>query len=740
MNRVNRDTRETESSREAADEKNDLMEIDLVGLAKSVLKRWKLCAALCGTVVVLGLLYCFMATPVYLASCRMLVEAGSLKVTKIDEVYDSEFGRDSGSRRDFINTQMKLMTSDHILARLYEKFDFAKKPEFLNAREPLAKIADLIEVKQVPNTSLVDIGFKDPDARFSAEVSNYLANEYIDDARQRSTGFSERGLEKLRDELVNMERERFEAIAKLNNFKKLHDMLSVQTENDLLVARLTALDKALVDAKESVANAQGAVAAIDEWKRRGLRLDSIPEAIRNPTLTSFKTARLQAQATLVKSLQDYGPSHRTVQTQRQVIAKMDQAIVDETENSLISIQAKAQEAAVRLKLVEKEIAEATEKLKGLDQMADAYRVLEDNLKAKEKSYQYVLGRVGELQIAKSADAGSGGTFQVIVPATPPHRAAYPQKAKTMAVLILASVVLSVLICLVLELLDKTVKTREEFEACAKLPIFGEIPYAGKSERVDFVGYDEPKGPVAEAFRALRTSLSLSPASSKAKLLAVTSSVPGEGKSFVAMNLALTYARGGKRVLLVDCDMRRRRLTQLVLGDKAEATGLSSLLAAAAATTAQSVEALTVKPFDDLNLAFLPAGPTPPNPVELLGAETTPAFFASLADRYDMVIVDTAPVLLVSDTLNLSTVPGLRYLVVGQRYKTEKRQIEETCDAMRRVDAALVGTVLQQSEKAKDEAGYGSDYGYGSRYGYGYGYGAESAGVKKPWYQKLLKKA
>ncbi len=78
--------------------------------------------------------------------------------------------------------------------------------------------------------------------------------------------------------------------------------------------------------------------------------------------------------------------------------------------------------------------------------------------------------------------------------------------------------------------------------------------------------------------------------------------------------------------------------------------------------------------------------------------------------------------------------------MGQRYKTEKRQIEETCDAMRRVDAALVGTVLQQSEKAKDEAGYGSDYGYGSRYGYGYGYGAESTGVKKPWYQKLLKKA
>lgn len=721
----------------ADDDRNDLFEIDLFGLVKAVQKRWKLCAALVGGVTVLGLLYCFMATPVYLASCRMLVEPGNLRVTKIDEVYDSEFGRDSGSRRDFINTQMKLMTSDHILARIYEHFDFAAKPEFMNAREPLAQLAKRIEVKQVPNTSLVDIGFKDPDPKFSAEVSNVLANTYIDDSRQRSTGFSERGLEKLQDELVNMERERFAAIDKLNNFKKLHDMLSVQTENDLLVARLTALDAALVDAKQGVANAQASVAAIDEWKRQGLRLDSIPEAIQNPTLTNFKVVRLQAQATLVKSLQDFGPTHRSVQTQRQVIAKMDQAIEDETENSLISIRAKAEEAAVRLSLVQKEIDEATGKLKDLDQIADAYRVLEDNLKAKEKSYQYVLGRVGELQIAKSADAGSGGTFQVIVPATPPQRAAYPQKAKTMLILILASGVLSVLICLVMELLDKTVKTREEMENCAKLPIFGEIPFAHKTERTDFIGYDEPKGPVAEAFRALRTSLSLSPASSQAKLIAVTSSVPSEGKSFVALNLALTYARGGKRVLLVDCDMRRRRLTHLLMGERSETAGLSNLLAA---TVTEPLSALTVKPFSDMNLSFLPAGPTPPNPVELLGSETAPAFFAGLESQYDLVVVDTAPVLLVSDTLNLSAVTGLRYLVVGQRFKTEKKQIEATCNALRRVNAGLVGTVLQQSGEAKDDA-YGSDYGYGYKYGYGYGADGAAKSEKTPWYKKLtLKKA
>ena len=251
------------------------------------------------------------------------------------------------------------------------------------------------------------------------------------------------------------------------------------------------------------------------------------------------------------------------------------------------------------------------------------------------------------------------------------------------------------------------------------------------ERTDFVGYDDPKGAVEKAFRALRTLLSLSPASSKAKLLAVTSSVPSEGKSFVALNLALTYTRGGKRVLLVDCDMRRRRLTYLLMADKCEMPGLSNLLAG---TVTETVAALTVKPFSDMVLTFPPAGPTPPTPVELLGAESAPAFFAGLESQYDLVIVDAAPVLLVSDLLNLTAVAGMKFLVVDQCLKTEKKQVEETCDTLRRVNAEVVGTVLQQGEKAASESGY-SDYGYGYKYGYGYGADREAA-TKTPWYRRF----
>lgn len=700
---------------------NQMLEIDLFGLINAVLKRWILCAGICGTAIILGLIYCFTATPIYQANCRMLVEQGSLKVTQIQDVYDSEFGRDSSSRRDFITTQMKLITSDNILAKVFEHFDFAKMPAYEHSREPLRAIEGLVVVRQIPNTNLLDIGFKDKNPVFSAQVANYIAQEYINDSRERATGFSSRGLEKLQDELVNMERNRFKAIEKLNNYKAMHDILSVDTASRLLIARLTSLDQANVSAKEMVANALSAVKAVDLWRAQHRRLDAIPEVILNPTLTNYKVSRLQAQAALVKTLQDFGPTHRAVATQRRVIEEMDKAIDEEIENSLSSITAKLEQSKIRVALIEQEISSVTRQLKELDQISDEYKVLEDNLKASEKAYQFVLSRVGELQIARSADAGAGGTFQIIVPATPPARAAYPQKAKTMVIVALAAALASVLLCILLELLDTTLKEPEEFEANTNLPLFGQIPIAESGPRVDFTAYDKPKGDIAEAFRALRTSLSLSPSLRDSNVLAVSSALPNEGKSFVSLSLAITYARTGKRVLLIDADLRKRRLTSLLFPETKNDNGLSSLLAG----ITSNYKGMLQTPFEDLPLSVLPSGPLPPNPVELLGSEPMKELHNVIRSAFDIVIVDTAPILPVSDTHNLAALPNLGFLIVGRFFETEKRQIADAVDVLRRANANLIGCVAQQSkEQIRGYYGYkyGSKYGYKYSYKYGYKYG------------------
>ena len=128
-------------------EEEGLLEIDISTLIKAVMTRWRLVAGICGTVIVLALAYCFLATPIYQATCRMLVEPGTLKVTNIQDVYDSEFGSDAKGRDAFLMTQIETIKSDHILARVFERFHLGEKKEFEGVREPLKALEELVVIK-----------------------------------------------------------------------------------------------------------------------------------------------------------------------------------------------------------------------------------------------------------------------------------------------------------------------------------------------------------------------------------------------------------------------------------------------------------------------------------------------------------------------------------------------------------------------------------------------------------------
>jgi receptor protein-tyrosine kinase len=285
---------------------------------------------------------------------------------------------------------------------------------------------------------------------------------------------------------------------------------------------------------------------------------------------------------------------------------------------------------------------------------------------------------------------------------------------------LAAGVLSVLLCVMLELLDKSLKTRQDFEKASRLPVIGEIPYVNGRKNV--VTRDAPGSAAAESFRGLRTMLSLSAAAKDAKLIAITSPMPREGKSFISLNLAASCAQAGKRVLLVDSDLRHRALTEQLCRENSARQGLSSILAGALG--ASSYGDLVVKPFDGLSLDFMPSGSATQNPSELLASENTRNTFEDFARNYDVVIVDTAPVLAFSDTPILSAVPSMNFLMVGRLYETEKRQMAEAVKTLRSVNGPLIGTVVELGEK---DAPTGS------------GYVSETAqDTKRPWYKKLLR--
>lgn len=717
-----------ELSPDQSETDNNLLEIDFSVLIKAVMTRKSLVGIICGSVIVLALAYCFLSTPIYEGTCRMLVEPGNLKLTSIQDVYDSEVARDSKGRDSFLMTQMELIQSEHILARVFEHFKMGEMEQFASLREPLKTLRKLYVIKQVPNTNLIDIGFKWPEASFSAQVVNYTANLYMEDSRQRATGFSERGLEKLQDELVDMEARRLKDIQALNAYKEKHNILSVEAAQSLGIQRLTKLDDARVAADEALAVAQASVSSIEIWRTQGKRLDSIPEAIQNPTLTAFKLAKLEAQSKLMNILIDFGPDHKSARIQQQIISDMNKSIANEVENSLVSAQAKLEQAKIRVEIVNTEQEKAYKELMALDLIADEYRMLDDRLKASENAYRLVLQRVNELHIAKSADSGSGGTFQILVAATPPHKAAYPQKAKVMIIATLAALMFSIMLCIVLELLDTRIQKKNDLEMITKLPVFGFIPHAVRPEDaaydLELIALHEPRGQLAESFRALRTSQSLAESSRKARLLAITSSVEGEGKSFLSLNIAIAHAQAGKRVLLVDMDLRRQRLSHLLNAASGTLSGVSNILAEAVALT--DVQTCITRPIADVAMDFLASGPIPPNPAELLGSEHTAELITVLLNSYDLIVFDVPPLLAVTDARTLAAIPSMRFFVVVRMLRTDKRQLHMAMDVLHTVNAQVVGTIMNDADvNTGGHYGYGYGYGYGYNYKYySYGYGNE----------------
>lgn len=214
-----------------------------------------------------------------------------------------------------------------------------------------------------------------------------------------------------------------------------------------------------------------------------------------------------------------------------------------------------------------------------------------------------------------------------------------------------------------------------------------------------VTHRDPKSTVSEAFRNLRTNVHYTSIDSEIKILQITSSIQGEGKSTVTANYAVTVAQSGKKVLLIDCDLRRPQVHKLF--NISNKTGLSNVLVGDA-TTESNIQETKVK-----NLFILTSGPIPPNPSEMLDSKRMKELMKSVVDYFDMVILDSPPVLPVTDGLILSKIAHGTLLVVSLG-TTQKDALKKTVEALENIDANIIGTVVN---KASTRSRYYAQYEY-----------------------------
>ncbi|MEV1203829.1 polysaccharide biosynthesis tyrosine autokinase [Microbispora rosea] len=293
---------------------------------------------------------------------------------------------------------------------------------------------------------------------------------------------------------------------------------------------------------------------------------------------------------------------------------------------------------------------------------------------------------------------------VVDDAEVPEDPVAPQPLTNMALGALIALFAAVTGLVLRDRLDTTIKTAETLRQVAKSSVLGLIGYERDARRHPLVLRDQGRSVRAEAFRSLRTNLQFIGVDRQPKSLVVTSCLPGEGKSSTSVNLAITMAQAGWRVVLVDADLRRPSVPHY-LGIEG-GTGLTDVLIERARLHE------VIQTWGQPGLSVLPSGRIPPNPSELLGSRVMRSVLAQLTEEYDMVIVDAPPLLPVTDAAALGAICDGALLVV-RHGKTRNEQVLRAGELLSSINARLVGTVLN-FVPAK----------HGSYYGYGYGYEAD----------------
>lgn len=285
---------------------------------------------------------------------------------------------------------------------------------------------------------------------------------------------------------------------------------------------------------------------------------------------------------------------------------------------------------------------------------------------------------------------SGGpsavTLSVITPAQAPEAPSAPNTRLNLIIGLVLGLALGVSAAILKTSLDNRVRSEADFRGMSEAPVLGGIGYDVDATKKPLLTQAPPQGPRAESYRQLRTNLSFTNLSGKAKTVLVTSSLPGEGKTTTATNLAIALAQAGQTVCLIDADLRRPMVSEYLGLDRT--VGLTTSLVGDA-----DVHDI-LQPWGDDNLFVLTSGNVPPNPSELLGSEEMKHLLAMLEQTFDTIVIDTPPLLPVTDAAVLSQHVGGVVLVVGaQKLKTQ--DLAKSFKALEMVDANLLGVVLNQ---------------------------------------------
>jgi succinoglycan biosynthesis transport protein ExoP len=695
----------------------DKKEIDLLEYARVVLKRKWVLVTFAAVLVALAAVLSFTRKPLYRATATLLIDEPGASLLNIQDVLNAGGYYRSDYLGTYFNTQLRLLTSRSLAERVSKRLNLGTRPEFrspdqaADASEASRAFAIQggLSIAPIPETRLVYVSYVSPHAVLAADVVNALVEEFVDfsvetryEATKQTSEFLTEQVALLRDDLK----------------RKEEDLQKYGTEKNLLY--LSDNESAVVNNFSSV-NAALTAAQIERYSKesvyrelRSLDVDALPEAVSNPTIQALKTTYSQVKT-------EYEEKGKTYRPEYPEMAQL-KARLDATRNTLEEEIRKAVGAA------ETEYRAALKKESSLQSLLDEQRgdvtrmnknaIFYHTLRAEVENLRTLLSTLvakqNEIQVSSQLGGLRTSNIKVVDRALVPRAPFSPNVKRNLLMALLVGLLGGLGLIFVVESLDNTVKGPEDVEKLVHLPSLGIIPFltadggrkkdpygsyraygqeedksgpaAPEVREIELVNHLYPKFSIAEDYRTVRTSILFSHADAAPKTIAFTSTLPQEGKTATISNLAVSFAQLEGRVLLIDADLRKPRLSKVF--NLRNINGLSSYLAGKHTLN----EVLQKTSID--NIWTIPSGPHPPNPAELLNSKRMKELLAEAKERFTVVLLDTPPVLAVIDPVIVSSLVDSTVFVV-RAGKTTRRPLARAVEEVRKAKADIIGIVFNE---------------------------------------------
>ena len=710
-------------------------QVDLREVGRVLWRRRFVIAGVLALSLALAAGYVVLAEREYRSTVTLEIERRAPEVLEFTDVV----GQDPAGYHDFYQTQYRILQSDRVLNLAIDIAELPQHPAYLERKpSPLGRLVleiksalgakqgavdpqerarvflkERLAVTPVRNSHLVRVSIVDADPRLSQELATAVGDAYRRfqfDSRRQLTGeasaFLATDVHRVQDEIDTLERT-------LQELANERDTLPARVgDTPIAEQSLASLNAALTAAMAHLSEAEARDLAV-----RDAPTEAIDEVSRSPLIVHLRqevAALEQERARLAERFRADWPALRAVEDQLSEV----QSQLEATETDLAArVRASAATEHSRAKqtvtALRRRHDQQMKEVRTARRDAVELEALRSEIDTKREVLQQLSARQSETAASHRLQETGTSNIRVVDPATTPRKPVKPRIPVALAMAVMIGLGCGVGAALVVEQLDRTVRTPEDVARISGVPMLAEIPQGGevtwlapKPDRpvpteltLDLASHAAPRSPYAEAFRNLRTSLLLSSADEAPRHLVITSSSPGEGKSTNCQNLAIVLTQLGRRVLMIDADLRRPRLHESLGMDRG--AGLSTYLSGNS-----ELEPL-IQATEIPGLFGITAGPAPPNPSELLGSQRMGQALEWLVGEgeFDHVVIDSPPILAVSDSIVLSALCQATIVVVRSGAATTDR-LRTSFERLKQARGRVIGTVLNAVPASE---GYGYYY-------------------------------